>query len=179
MANLIKVTRCMDITKVVDMMVTTEVEEVALTSPIITLITTNAGISVAEEAVAVEDTTAAVTCKMAITSIKAEAVEAWATNSLVVEAEEGISMEEVSTDLKVVMAAYIIVNLMVAMEISCSQTCLNIRKVASMVVTSSILSIKARTCHKTLIRWGWAGHQEVTPIRQLLAEASLVSSNRT
>ena len=178
MANLIKAIRCMAITKE-DTMVTTEVDEVALTSQIITLVTARVEISAAEVAAVVEDITAAVTCREAIISTKAEVVEAWATISLVEEAEVDISMEEVVlTDLKVIMAD-IMGSLMVVAEILCSPTCLIIRKADSTVVTTtSSFSIKARTYRKTLLIWAWAEHQEVKPPHQLQVVASL-SSNRT
>ena len=177
-ANLTKAIRCMAITKE-DTMVTTEVDEVALTSLIITLATTRVEISVAEVAVVVEGITVAVTCRVVITSTKAEAVEAWAIISLEEEAEVDINMEEVvSTDLKVIMADTM-GSLMVVAEILCSPTCLIIRKADSTVVTTtSSFSIKARTYRKTLLIWAWAEHQEVKPPHQLQVVASL-SSNRT
>ena len=144
MDSIIKAIICMVITKEVTT-VTTEVDEVASTNPITTLITI-AEISAAEVVVAVVAMTAAATCKVTITSIKEEAVEAWATNSL--GAEVDINMEEVSTDLRVIMVD--IMGKIMVVETLCSPTCLDItiRKAASTVVTiTSILSTKAPTCH--------------------------------
>ena len=175
MDSIIKAIICMVITKEVTM-VTTEVDEVALTSQIITLITI-VEISAAEVVVAVVGMTAAATCKVTITSIKEEAVEAWATNSL--GAEVDISMEEVSTDLRVLMVVDIMVKIMEVTETLCSPTCLNIKKEASTVTRALILNTKALICHRTPDRWAWVGHQEVAPILQLLVAASLASSSRT
>lgn len=151
MANLTKAIRCMAITKE-DTMVTTEVDEVALTSLIITLATTRVEISAAEVAAVVEGITAAVTCRVVITSTKAEAVEEWAIISLVEVAEVDINMEEVaSTDLKVIMADTM-GSLMVVAEILCSLTCLIIRKADNTVVTTTLsFSIKARTFRRALL----------------------------
>ena len=120
MDSITKVTICMVITKEV-MMVTTEEDEVASTNPITTLITI-AEISAAEVVVAVVAMTAADTCKVTITSINEEAVEAWAINRL--GAEVVTNMEEVLMDLRVIMAD-IMGKIMVA-EILCSPTCLDI-----------------------------------------------------
>ena len=120
MDSIIKAIICMVITKEV-MMVTTEEDEVASTNPITTLITI-AEISAAEVVVAVVAMTAADTCKVTITSINEEAVEAWAINRL--GAEVVTNMEEVSMDLRVIMAD-IMGKIMVA-EILCSPTCLDI-----------------------------------------------------
>lgn len=174
MDSIIKAIICMVITKEVTM-VTTEVDEVALTSQIITLITI-VEISAAEVVVAVVGMTAAATCKVTITSIKEEAVEAWATNSL--GAEVDISMEEVSTDLRVLMVDTM-GKIMEVTETLCSPTCLNIKKEASTVIRTSILNTKALICHRTPDRWAWVGHQEVAPILQLLVAASLGSSSKT
>ena len=131
-------------------------------------------------AVAAEGITEAVTCKVVITLIKAEGVVAWATNNLVAGAEVDINMED-STALKAIMVVDTMGNLTVAAEILCSPTCLSlikIKKATSTEVTrTSNFSIRAQTFHRTLLRWAWAGHREVAPIRQLLVGASL-SSNR-
>ena len=120
MDSITKAITCMVITKEV-MMVTTEEDEVASTNPITTLITI-AEISAAEVVVAVVAMTAADTCKVTITSINEEAVEAWAINRL--GAEVVTNMEEVLMDLRVIMAD-IMGKIMVA-EILCSPTCLDI-----------------------------------------------------
>lgn len=143
MANIIRANRCRGITREERTKVTTEVDEAALTSPIITLVeATKEATSVVEVAVAVEDTTVADTCKVAITSIKAGAVEAWATKSLAVVAEVDISMEVASTDHKVIMAVDTMGKIMVAAETSCSLTVCHLiktRKVANTVASMALI----------------------------------------